>query len=297
MQKRELPHGENLVPQKARPRDTPTPKGRTYLTERDRAILYDIFVHGAMRRDQIQARHFQSVPRCNSRLASLFHAGYLERTFLPVSARPEVAYGTQIVYRLASKGVPLVAQTLGWEVSRVRERQRNGTPTYLTHTLEIVDFYLGLEAAIAGEEAWSLVRFVPELLARHEYEVRASGGEWRLEVFKPDAVFLLERAGDIYAYSLEIDLGHTSQRELSLKAQIHARYAATGLFHKRYDIASFTTLFVTTTETRKNNLLSLLHERPACWATTFAAIKEKSALESVWHTVSGAKRFGEEATR
>ncbi len=244
-----------------------------------------------MRRQQIQQRYFGSVQRCNKRLRALFDAGLAQRTFFALSPHEALSYGSQAIYTLGKAGVPLVAAQLGWDIARVRERQRHGTPAYLAHTLEIAQFHLELEATIARQASMKMERFVPELLARHEYGLRDSDGGLKQQVFKPDAVFVLAAKEGRAGYAVEIDLGHTSQTEFGIKMQIHASYRAANLFSKRYEVNDFITLCLTTTPARQENLLALLRriEYPSCWISTFAEQRDKGALGAIWRAPFGEK--------
>jgi hypothetical protein len=261
---------------------------RIVLTGRDRLLLQDLFLFGAMTRGQLQRAHFGSVSRCNTRIKALEDVGLLARTLPAVS--PQLAGAGQAVCLLGPGGVPVVAEGLGWCPAQVRERQRRGTPTYLAHTLGCVQFWLDLKDAVQGHGTVRLARFVPELLARHEYDVREGSGSWRREVFRPDGVFLLSKADHMSGWALELDLGHTSQREFLMKAAIHDRYGAAGLFAKRYGMARFVTLCLTTTPVRRENLAHLLEKATTTrfWFTTFAELGKGGVLGSTWYVPGAA---------
>lgn len=289
--------------------------GMLFLGERDLELLCDLFGHGAMLRSQIQRFYFPSLRRCNRRLKQLFEAGCVARAPLPLGpqmalweghmphpepAQPGMAagFGAQFVYRLGGGAAALVARRLGWEVAEVRRLLRPGTPTFLAHTLECVNFRLTLQAVCAAQGV-RLVRFLPERLARHAYEVRETrhpDAPWRQEVFKPDAFFELltghsgiagaSKAGPkTSCYFVEIDLGHTSSREFLTKLHIHRRYRETALFAQRYGAADFRTLVITTGRARQDHLRTLVEEagEDLFWLTTFENVATEGPLSAIWH--------------
>lgn len=246
-----------------------------------------------MARGQLQELYFGSVPRCNARLRQLFDWQYVTRYYLP-----QARWGSEAVYLLGPQAVPLVAAKLEREEPEVRKQCRTRTPTFLEHTLAIVDFYLNLRRAVerqadAGlQPAVEMERWLPEMLCRHEYEIRAThGGGWKTEVFKPDAFVRLTEAGtNAYRpYFVEIDLGHTSSNQFVGKLLSHQRYLESGLFAQMYGGTAFQTLVVTTSENRRDNLRGLVEEQGSglFWFTTFAAIEERGALQPIWHVPGG----------
>lgn len=72
------------------------------LTPRDETLLTDLFLNRAMSRTQVEEMHFGSVARANARLRQLFDHGYVLRRY-----RDDCPYGSQAVYSIAAKAVPL----------------------------------------------------------------------------------------------------------------------------------------------------------------------------------------------
>ncbi len=263
------------------------------LQPRDIALLSDIYAHGSMLRGQIQALHFGSVPRANARLRQLHDAGFLKRAQLSLPSAMDVSTGCQYAYLLGPGGIPIVAGVLGLDPDDVRAQLRRGTPGYLLHTIEIVTFRLALEAAARASDSVVLERFCPERLCRHAYEVRERSltkgnpeTRWRREICKPDAVFITARVGVRNGFTVEIDLGHTSASEFTLKLGIHSRYAASGLFSGRYGTEFAGTLIVTTSEIRRDNLAAIAVKQPSqiFRLTTFGDIRRHGAFGPVWHS-------------
>ena len=297
--------------------------------ERDLALLCDLLTYGAMLGEHIHALYFagRSRRRMNQRLQQLQHAGLIIRRPLPLglSAALPLCGSMPWVYGLGSAGTPLVAAHLQWDLADVRRLVRLGTPTAAAHTLEIVRLRLQAEDAARqhkehGEakedggkgsmpqaerpvprndflKTESLkIEFLPERLLRHAYQVRAVGGSWRDEVYKPDALLKLAFVGGLWRHFFaEIDCGHTSAPEWGVKASIALRYGQAGLFQKRYGADDFRTIIVTTGRRRLSHLSQLLirqtgPEGAARFAlTTFSAIAEAGLLAPIWQ-VPGTDR-------
>lgn len=271
------------------------------VTERDVDLLCDLLYYGAMLPAHLQALFFPecSRRRMNQRLRQLCDAGLVLRRPMPLGlggALPpgDAPRGVPLVYRLAGAGAPLVAARLGWDVADVRHLVRAGTPTAIAHTLAIVSLRVRAECAIrerneAGKGPVSL-EFLPERLIRHGYQVRAPGGRWREEVYKPDALLRFGfRQSTRTFFFAEVDLGHTSSSEWKKKAEIAVRYRRSGLFQKRYGAAGFFTLVCTTGERRLANLRQLLaaslepEDAAAFGVATLADIAARGPLDAGWH--------------
>ena len=281
--------GASQIPRR---RDVPLPQGRICLQPRDVDLLTDLHAYGCMLRGQIQELYFGSVPRANLRLRQLFDARYVVRAALPLPSEIGVPSGCQFAYLLGPAGIPVVAARRGTDPADIRRQQRHGTPAYLQHTIEIVNIRLAAEAAARSCPDVRLERFLPERLCQHAYQYREHEGGahsghagWRREVYKPDAVMLLNQAGTAAGFAIEVDLGHTSSGEFLLKSRIHARYATSGLFARRYGVEKTRTLCVTTSAKRRDNLRRLLEKEgnAGFWFSTFAAIREEGLLGAVWY--------------
>lgn len=270
---------------------TREPRGRVCLQARDEELLVEIYQYGCLLREHIQTLFFGSKPRANARLRQLYDGQFVERADLPEATATGQLYGLPTVYLLGSAGVAIVASRLGEDPAVIRQSLRKGTPAYLQHSLEIVRFRLALEASLSDCRDVTLGWFLPERMCRHAYEVRrkrepgAPEGAWRTEVYKPDAVFSLASSGAVKAFAVEIDLGHTSSAEFAKKLEIHARYAASTLFQKRYETEKTATLIVTTSPQRRDNLRSIAQAQEGlCFLfATFADIQAQGMLAPCWY--------------
>lgn len=268
-------------------------RGGFILTERDEALLTDLFTHGLMDRGQIQELYFSSVPRCNARLRQLFDHGYVTRAFAP-----NAPYGAQGQYRAGRAAARVIAARLDLDAGEIRSICRTGAdaPQYIEHTLAIVDFYLALRratektVALAAPEV-SIETWLPEMLCRHEYKQRNTSGHLQAQVFKPDAFMRLEAREQFWSYFVEIDRGHTSSGKFAEKLSFHKRYGESGLFREMYGLESgtFRTLVVTTGERRREHLQAIVEKESSdlFWMTTFASLENEGALAPIWRVPGG----------
>jgi len=272
------------------------------VTERDVDLLCDLLCYGAMLPVHLQALFFPecSRRRMNQRLRQLCNTGLVLRRPMPLGlggALPRAAAPgcVPLVYRLGGAGAPLVAARLGWDVADVRRLVRAGTPTAIAHTLAVVSLRVRAERAVrerseTGAAGYGRLKFLPERLVRHGYQVRVPCGRWREEVYKPDALLRFETGenGGTFFFA-EVDLGHTSSCGWKKKAEIAVRYQRSGLFQRRYGTAGFFTLVCTTGGRRLANLQRLLEasldpeDAAAFGLATLADIATRGPLDADWH--------------
>lgn len=252
------------------------------LEERDEQLLCDLFLQRLMSRGQIERLYFSSTVRANARLRQLFDHKFVTRFYPPVAP-----YGAQALYMVGTAALPLVARRLEMELPEVQTYQRRSkTPTFIEHTLAIVDIWLAFRDALTLNTEWELERWLPEMLCRHEYDIRTGGGRWRKEAFKPDAFIRLSRHDtDVFrSYFVEVDLGHTSSHQFLKKLLTHQRYLESGLFRESFATDSFHTLVITTGQRRLSNLRSLVASQDSnlFWFSTFESLQGNGALAPIW---------------
>ena len=268
------------APGSPRSRFKPQAKAGLRLEERDEELLRDLFAHRAMSREQLQALHFPSLVRANARLRLLFDHRFVARYYPPASP-----FGTQAVYSLGRAALPVVARRLELDLPEVARRARvSQTPTFIEHTLAVVDIYLAFRQAVQERAEVEIERWLSEFDCRHDWDIRAEGGRWRKEAFKPDGFVRLEHEGEYRSFFIEADLGHTSSKQFLGKLQTHRRYLESGLFEATFGGASFRTLVVTTGARRAKNLRALIAEQGSdlFWFATFEGLKREGALGSIW---------------
>jgi hypothetical protein len=258
------------------------------LQERDLDLLAELFYYGCMSRQQIQALYFGSKPRTNARLRKLYDAGLVHRALLPCSVIGAVS--APLVYLPAPASASLIAGRIDRDPDEIRDMLRKGSPSYLQHTLRIVDFRLQLEEALEERAGAHLLTFLPERRCQHAYEARevrtdGKAAPWKTMVYKPDAVFAMDLSGHPSAFAVEIDLGHTSASEFENKLAIHSHYRRSGQFAARYCLDKTATLIVTVSGTRRDNLKSLAERLRHLHTgfTTFDALEYPGILAPIWH--------------
>jgi hypothetical protein len=230
---------------------------RVQLTERDERLLVDLYYHGAMLRGQIQQLHFPDcqLRRVNRRLQALHQSRLIVGSPLPLGplsvSTPATSpgIGGQWVYRLGSQAAHRVGARLGVDIALVRKRVRQGTPTALTHALEIVQ----ARVTLCRCPSLTLEEFLPEV--RHSWKARLTDGQETLESFRPDARIRGWWQGVPLLVFLEVDLGHTSREEWRRKCEIAGRFLSSGLFARNYGTVSpFHIWTLTTTQNRARAL-------------------------------------------
>lgn len=269
---------EKPVESKTKKRQTPRSRFQPKVTtgmrieERDEQILCDLFLHRLMSRGQIERTYFSSTVRANARLRLLFDYGFVGRHYPPYAP-----FGAQAIYSVGKAALPIVARRLEMDLPEVtRLYRRTKTPTFIEHTLAITDFRLTLSQALKVHPEIALEWWLCEMQCRHEWDIRAQGGTWKKEVFKPDAFFRLRRRNHdkVFDFFVEIDLGHTSARQFEGKLHTHARYLDSGLFEQTYGNTVFCTLVVTTGARRLQNLSAIVMGQGVNFVrtTTFGAL-------------------------
>jgi hypothetical protein len=270
---------------------------RIIIGPRDKKVIRDLLLLGAMSRSQIQDLHFGSIQRCNSRLAKLRSAGHISRAYLPSALS-----AAQAVYTVGPSAGPIVQSVLadlGIELTREELRMQTRRPplALLQHALAIGDVYAAFRKAAMGGIGFDL--WLPERVVRQEYAIRradASAGKeatWRKEVFNPDAFLRLAGPGTgrFHCFFFEVDLAHTNSRQFAAKVAIHQRYLESGLFTERFGERSFRTLVVTSGSEsgRLRNLLALVEQAGSdlFWCTTFGLLAKFGPLAAIWHTPGG----------
>ncbi|MBV9864607.1 MAG: replication-relaxation family protein [Abitibacteriaceae bacterium] len=236
-----------------------------------------------MSRGQLQKLYFSSLGRCNTRLRQLFDHGFVSRYYLPAAP-----FGAQAIYSIGKAAIPVVAKQVEMDIRTVTKHyRRTQTPTFIEHTLEIVNVRIAFEEAVKQSPEVEIERWLPEMFCRHEYDIRESGsGTWMKEVFKPDAFVRLKQrdSGTYFNYFIEVDLGHTSSRQFLGKLLMHQQYMESGLFNDIFGCEQFRTLVITTTDGRLCNLQRLTQDNfsALCWFATFSCINQFGILGSIW---------------
>ena len=250
------------------------------LEERDEQILCDLFLHRLLGRSQIEALHFYSTVRCNARLRLLFDHGFVLRHF-----PPSAPFGAQAIYSVGKSALPIVARRSEMELPDVtRYYRRTQTPTFIEHTLAVVDIWMAFRESCDSRNDMSLNLWLAEMQCRHDWDIRAAGGIWHKEAFKPDGFVRLQTPEGYADFFIEADLGHTSSRQFERKILTHQRYLESGMFQQTFGLPSFRTLVITTSERRLINLSAIgeANNFDLFCFTTFEAMKGNDITEDIW---------------
>lgn len=128
------------------------------LTDDDVEIVRQLALHRFLRSTHIAALVGRSIDRTNDRLHKLFHAGYVDRPRAQLDYYP-TAGSAPIAYALADRGARLLIERDGVDFANVEWSRKNreaGRP-FIEHQLEIMDFYVGLQCALAGRTDVQLI--------------------------------------------------------------------------------------------------------------------------------------------
>jgi hypothetical protein len=264
-----------------RDRMRPDPTRRLWLTDRDRAVLTDVFLMRALTRRHLQALgHFSSTVVANTRLRALFDLGFLRRTFVPAGA-----YATEAVYLTGRAAVSELVLETGLERAEIRRLALQHAPAFLEHSLAVADTRVAFEQACPPS---ARMQWITEPEARHAYTVASPAGT-SLHILKPDAAVLLSTETGLHLYFLEVDRGHVSSPQFQASCASYRRYIERGLAREVYKTSAVTVLCVTTGGDRRIANLAAAASREAL-TVRFAAAKDVAAVGpfgSVWRARVG----------
>jgi hypothetical protein len=191
------------------------------LTDGDVEIVRLIARHRFLRSTHVAALVGRSIDRTNDRLLRLFHAGYIDRPRAQLDYYP-TSGSAPLVYALADQGARLLAEHDGVALANVEWSRKNRTAgrPFIEHQIEIVDFQVTLQRAVAqrsdvrlisAEDMNAAASRQPTRTSRAPFALRAKlshRGQMREIGVVPDLVFGLERAtGERRNFMVEIDRG------------------------------------------------------------------------------------------
>ncbi len=223
---------------------------RMYLTARDKEIIIAVYRHRLLRRDQIDRLFFTQISACNRRLFLLYHHGYLDRIFKPVS------FGSsQAVYALDKNGADLIAQELGIERSKINWKRKNNNVEllFLEHTLAISEFYVNLVLSLRKQPDIKLLFWQRESKEINDRVPDPSGKRKYLTV-SPDAFFGIKRPEGKSYFFIEVDMGTMSVQRYKRKIIAYRQYWKNEKYREAYGFRSFRVITVTNSNKRLKNL-------------------------------------------
>jgi hypothetical protein len=255
------------------------------LTDRDRALLYDLFHYRVLPTSLIVERQFGSMTRGRNRLKLLYHHGYVDRTF-----RPSVGPATsEAVYSLGPSAVAELATFYGLEPGAIRRRRTNGRidPHFLEHRLLVARFRIRLAASGAplgvGIHDW-----------REDGEAELSGRVGR-EHFRvaPDGMAWVKSKHARFAFCLEADRGTMTVGRVKTKFERYLAAGRAGSMQTSFGAARFRVLVVAPTEARLASLKAGAESVRArnVWLAAEPDLEQNLVTGAVWRRAGKSEGF------
>jgi hypothetical protein len=244
------------------------PAKRVAITERDLAVLLDVFKYRYLSVSQVARLHFPSRQTAYRRLRVLTALKLLVGFTAPTL--------TEHLYFLGRPGAETVAGTLGVSLSEFGWAETSRAPKdyyFLSHFVQVTDFRITMTQSCA-ESGINLLGFIPEYLGTRT----SSGGlskhikDYVCDIERPtetlnhtpDAVFALEKNGVSALFFLEIDRGTEVVSNADKGVLKACRFYMSYLLSRGYqryrnefgcvDFKGFRALIVTTSEARLQNI-------------------------------------------
>jgi hypothetical protein len=177
---------------------------RQQITERDIALLHDVYTYRYLTTSQIKRLHFSSDKTAWRRLQILSELGFIKPFTAP--AIPER------IFYLNKKGAEIISVELRVALEDLSWNRLTRQPKdyyFLRHFLAINDFRILLTQACTTSSV-SLLGFIPEYMGEQTkdgYAKKAIRDNVNTLSHTPDAVFALEKNGKPALFFLEIDRG------------------------------------------------------------------------------------------
>jgi hypothetical protein len=269
---------------------------RQQVTERDIALLQDVYTYRYLTTSQLRKLHFSSDKTAWRRLQILSELGFIKPFTAP--AIPER------IFYLNKKGAEIISVQLQVSLEDLSWNRLTRQPKdyyFLRHFLAINDFLILLTQA-CQKSSIALLGFIPEYQGeqtKERYVKKAIRDNVNMLSHTPDGVFALEKNGKPALFFLEIDRG----TEIVSNPQIGLLKAV--VFYLHYwksqnwwqyksllngDFQTFRTLIVTTTKQRVQHLRDAassysFHDSRAkrfIWATTEKELTLDWIFEPIW---------------
>ncbi len=240
-----------------------------YLTTRQ---IHTLFFNGSMSQTRL-------------RLTKLYHNGYLDRVYRPVTQGSGEA-----IYCLDRKGADELASQLDidrgqmfWQGRTMRLSQNS-----LEHALRVTDFRIALNvacdrlelASVAGD--WIGEQVLRDLKQRVKVPSPSDPDSYTECPMVADGYFCLEFInGASQCFMLEIDMGTESNRRIGLRVRAYREYLRSGKYGELFGNDSFKVLLVTTSPNRAENLMRtarLAGDKTMFWFADFSQYAQDREL-------------------
>lgn len=275
------------------------------LTDRDAAIIKAVNAFRYMRTGQINRLVFSentSPQSCQKRLKLLYHNKYLDRV-PPFLQQGNQDQNADMAYRLDFMGARYL-DDFGIPVLYSRKKTRV-KHNFLLHALDLSEFRLNLELALAQSENLAMRKFIPDFLQKEGQPNLMGLNRYRLydeisdpatgqkAIFYPDALVVLEntKAESKRLFFVEIDRGTEGLETIRRKIAAYHLYATYNQQSKFGPYAKFVVLFQTNSPRRAENMVRLINEmqcQPTVLVTDHKEVTPKTILKGeIWRTVQG----------
>lgn len=251
------------------------------LTDDDVEIVRVVARHRLIRSTHIAELVGRSLDRINDRLMRLFHAGYLDRPRAQLDRFPSSG-SAHFIYALADRGMRLLREKDGVEFRNPEWSRKNreaGRP-FIEHQIEIVNFQVALQRAVAQRTDLRLISAEEMTTAAVRYASPTSGAQFTLSAklslrgrvretsVIPDLVFGLQLAdGARRNFMVEIDRGtmpvrrsDPEQTSFEGKMRIYLTAHAAKAHEQLFGWKNFRVLTVTTDHDRVHTMQEALQQ-------------------------------------
>ncbi|HMS55999.1 MAG TPA: replication-relaxation family protein [Fimbriimonadaceae bacterium] len=247
------------------------PTGGMRLTDRDRAVLRDVFLQRAVTRKQLMGLgHFSSITSASERLRILFDHRFLERFAIATDLAT-----TELVYTVGPQAISELVSDLGVDRDEVKRCVSSGAPLALAHCVAVTDARIAFTDPPEG----TTVEWLSEVQVRHEFVVDRAR-----HVLKPDGALLVSLGDQPHIGFLEVDRGNVSQPQFERSCNVYRTYFDLNLHTEAYGARSASLIgIVCAGERRLRSLLALAaHAGIAATFSTWTDISEHSPYGAVW---------------
>jgi hypothetical protein len=277
------------------------------LTERDIALLLDVYKYRYLSSSQIKELHFPSKDMAYRRLRAL-----LEMSFLKSFTVPNIL---ERMYYLDKKGAEVIAIELQVDTDNLTWHRHTKQPKdyyFLKHFMAINDFRILITQA-CGTSSISLLGFIPEYIGDKTPEgyvkkyIRdrvnnISSVERVSYSHTPDAVFALEKDGKSALFFLEIDRGieAVTDREHGFLKCIffYLNYWTEKAFTRynddfKHEFSTFRMLVTTPSQTRLQHMREAVTQlqfpnelvKRFFWGSVNSWVRKDTVFEPIWQSL------------
>lgn len=269
------------VPRSRRSKVRRAPQGRIRLTERDHAIIHAVYEYRFLTLTQLTLLIFhtlkEDLPGLGKReqqgidkditwpqrvLARLFHAGYLNRVFLPILNSPAIYTLDTVGIALLKREYGIERPQYGWKAWRPSAKTLQGE--FFHHALAINTFRILLTRA-CEEAGYTIEYHLSETDLKADIDrvqVTDERGRVRYIPVVPDSYFLIHTPRGVAHFFLELDRATMTVARFVTKIRGYIAYFQNGGFTARYTASRFRVLTVTdaaTPEQSEKRALRLKH--------------------------------------